>query len=584
MRLSRVSIQNYRSIKRLDLSFPHSGLLVLVGANNSGKSNVIRAIDNICGEQWFGKEKTQDHDFYLRDRSNTISIALTFDDGSAALWNSDEKWPLFKWPNGSKRYGQVKEAFPCVYLAADRTFDKHMAFYDSTLVGRIRRAFQQRARPVEEELKEKFEEVIGVFDRVPGFASFKQDFSELFAAMQADTGARLAIDFKPYTPSNYFKTMQVVAEDPDLGQKLDLDELGEGTRNMVLLALLRSYARNFRGVQDELGGLLALEEPEIYLHPQARRHLFGVLRDIASSGMQVIISTHSASFVDTEFFDSIGRVVKEDDDETAGRKCTAVHRVSRQGLVSLCKETGVPAGKVTDDNITEFYKTTSNPMLNEAFFARCVILVEGDTEELAFPVFLRSRGIDCDLLGISVISVRGKNQIPKYWRLFRAFTVPTIAVVDNDDRKDGAERSNRGLSLCFDTNLGSILQVDVAKAIRRAAEPTGTLVVLEQDYETALKRNAQGKIPGITDALETWDTEARRLIRPVGTQNKGQIARYVARKLVTQYPEFQPVFIDIIAHELESLGVVPGTGRDQVAKGTDPTDLDLIDDEDALPF
>jgi putative ATP-dependent endonuclease of OLD family len=56
---------------------------------------------------------------------------------------------------------------------------------------------------------------------------------------------------------------------------------------MVLLALLRSYATNFRSATDDHGGIIALEEPELYMHPQARRHMSKVLREIAEAGMQV---------------------------------------------------------------------------------------------------------------------------------------------------------------------------------------------------------------------------------------------------------------------------------------------------------
>ena len=44
MYISRVIIKNYRSIKDLTLSF-NSGKNVIVGKNNSGKSNIIKAID-----------------------------------------------------------------------------------------------------------------------------------------------------------------------------------------------------------------------------------------------------------------------------------------------------------------------------------------------------------------------------------------------------------------------------------------------------------------------------------------------------------------------------------------------------------
>lgn len=62
--------------------------------------------------------------------------------------------------------------------------------------------------------------------------------------------------------------------------------------------------------------------------------------------------------------------------------------------------------------------------LNEGFFARCLILVEGETEELVIPELLSSLDISCNPMGISVIGVNGKNQIPKYWRLYSKFGNP----------------------------------------------------------------------------------------------------------------------------------------------------------------
>jgi putative ATP-dependent endonuclease of the OLD family len=49
MHVSRLFIENFRSIERLDLSF-RPGVNILVGRNNAGKSNIIRALDVLLGE------------------------------------------------------------------------------------------------------------------------------------------------------------------------------------------------------------------------------------------------------------------------------------------------------------------------------------------------------------------------------------------------------------------------------------------------------------------------------------------------------------------------------------------------------
>ncbi len=559
MKLKHVKIENFRSIKHLEFTFPESGFLVLLGANNAGKSNVIRAINAICGEEWFGPEKMQDHDFYGRNRKSPLLIHLIFDNGSAARLSSSSKWPEYKDKHGNVIYSSkanIKEDYPCTYLGADRTFDRHMSFYDWTLLGKIRKSFHQRCAELSNQLDTKFGEIVELFDQVEGFSAFKADFARFFSEMQADTPLKMSVDFKPFTPSNYFKAMQILAADPTRGENdLDLEELGEGTRNLALLALLRSYAMNLRRAGEEVGGLLALEEPEIYLHPQAQRNLFRILRDIAASGIQVILSTHSSFFVDTEFFDSIGLVRKIPDPERSGCLHTSLTLVTKEKLVKHCIGSGVPDKKTASANISEYYKTTSNFRLNEAFFARFIILVEGETEELALPEYLQAAGLDCDMRGVSVVAVDGKNQIPKYWRLFTAFGVPLLVLFDNDD--DGTEakgneknkrKSNKNLAACFGLPLEQILHQQPWIEIESARLPRTPLEILRKDFETAVRVDYD-LVCDFTDLdYSRLEQEAKDVIRPTSPgQGKGLIARYVARRLIASKPGYCPEFAKRIA-------------------------------------
>src|SRR3989338_5765168 len=86
-----------------------------------------------------------------------------------------------------------------------------MSFYDWTLLGKIRKTFHQRCANLAGEIDAKFQDIVDLFDRVEGFPAFKADFARFFSEMQADTPLKMAVDFKPFTPSNYFKTMQVLA-------------------------------------------------------------------------------------------------------------------------------------------------------------------------------------------------------------------------------------------------------------------------------------------------------------------------------------------------------------------------------------
>lgn len=557
MKLSKIQISNFKSIKDLTIEFPESGILVLVGENNAGKSNIIRAIDAICGDSWYGREKLEDHDYYLRNKENQIQINLFFDNGRFVNFcPSPNDWGIKYFEDWSGRikvpfgHPSIKEDFPSTYLGADRTFDKHLSFYDWTLIGRIRKAFHKKITDeLKTEIEQGFESVIDSFHKVSGFTSFLDDFSKQFKLLLPSGKGHMKIDFKPFTPANYFKTMQILALDPNQSDKpIDVDELGEGARNMILIALLRSYAQNFKN-SGGVNGILALEEPELFLHPQARRHLSKVLRELAETGIQVIISTHSDSFIDTEYFDSIGRVVKIPDLDNEGKESTSLIQVSKRNLVDYAIKTGVPEKKTSIENIQPFYKTTSNPRLNEGFFARCLILVEGETEELALPEYLTVLGVDCDAFGISIIEVKGKNQIPKYWRLYSAFQIPIIVIFDNDNC-ESKQSSNKNIATCFGLTIEDIVNdVDGYKHIITTNEICETdILILEKDFESAVKNDLIKK--GYDSLYQSLETQAKELIKPLKDQQKGIIAREIARNIQGQIGDYVPDFVNHLSETI----------------------------------
>jgi putative ATP-dependent endonuclease of the OLD family len=229
--------------------------------------------------------------------------------------------------------------------------------------------------------------------------------------------------------------------------------------------------------------------------------------------------------------------------------------VRKTDLVAHCRRTGVPSAKTNVGNITEYYKTTSNYRLNETLFARFVILVEGESEELALPEYLRAAGLDCDLRGVSVIAVEGKNQIPKYWRLFSAFRIPLLVLFDNDD--DGTDnngnshdkrKSNENVATCFGLQLDQILHSESWAEVQSVSQPETPLMILGNDFESALEMDytLQWEVgdPDFAGLVQ----EAKDLIKTVNkNQGKDLIARYVARKILSSKPIYCPEFIRRIA-------------------------------------
>jgi hypothetical protein len=172
------------------------------------------------------------------------------------------------------------------------------------------------------------------------------------------------------------------------------------------------------------GLVLLIEEPELYLRPQAQRYLYRLLRRFADAGNQVIYSTHSPSFLNVARLEELALVQR--------------HPSSGTSIMQ-------PQPITPDDDfrvLSEFDAERS-----ELFLARAALLVEGQTEKLAFPFVFDALGHDPDREGISIVACGGKSNIPLFARVCRAARVPFIAVYDRDaPRGRRPARSARSLN------------------------------------------------------------------------------------------------------------------------------------------
>ena len=558
MKIREISIKNFRSIEDELIKFPAGGILALVGPNNAGKSNILRAVDNLLGDSWFSGDKAELNDHYMKDRKNTIEIYINFDDGKKVKFSSGQKWPEYldssnkkinDWniPTGSK--GNVKEDFPSTYLSANRDLSKNLQFKSYELMGKVAKAFNDRiSDSIKSKLKVKFDEIMSELDQVEGFLDFKNDFSNFFNELQSDSPYRLKVDFKAFSPINYFRTINILANDSSVNSDFDIDpvELGEGNKSLMLFALIRSYAKNFK---QNATGILAIEEPEIYLHPQARRHLYQIFKEITKeSNIQIMYTTHSPDFLSTEEFSSIGLVSKN------GEEGTKVKIVTEKDLVEFSTKTGVPKEKTSLDNIKDFYATTSNFKLNEGFFAKHLILVEGETEELCLPLLLERLGLKYFSSGVSIIGVEGKNQIPKYWRLFKAFNISISVIFDSDS--DG---NNNIIESCFGVKINTHNIDKIHKSV--IPQKKQNLFIFEKDFETALKKDFDNN-----SSWDEYEQEAKQIIKPHKKAQKAQIARYIIKKILQNHPLYKPSLLRQLLEDIRS----PSS--------------DLVDEDTEIPF
>jgi len=212
-----------------------------------------------------------------------------------------------------------------------------------------------------------------------------------------------------------------VAISVDDGRLTEVLSKGHGLQRCVVFGLLQALILNQRGQlvtgpQDEGDAsaetqrpiILAIEEPELYIHPQAQRLVYAVLRDFAETD-QVLYTTHCPAFVDVGAYHAIG-VVRKDSVETGTRLCQ-------------CE-----AGVLDADTERKTFQFLSSFGLeqNQMFFAKKVVLVEGPQDVIAVVATGRHLRLFAEFpeeLGCTIVTA-SKEEMPKFIKLLNAFGIP----------------------------------------------------------------------------------------------------------------------------------------------------------------
>lgn len=192
------------------------------------------------------------------------------------------------------------------------------------------------------------------------------------------------------------------------------------------------------------GVVFAIEEPELFLAPQAHRYLRRLIQRLAECGNQVFFTTHAPGLLSVAALDEVNLVARDELGVTTVERLRSID--ADDAFRVLC----------------EFDAERS-----ELFLSRAVILVEGMTEKITLPFVFQALGHDPDREQISIVECGGKSNLPLFIEICRRARVPCVVVHDSDLRpgRDPVEA-----------------ELELNALIRRGAGARRT-VVLEPDFE-----------------------------------------------------------------------------------------------------
>jgi len=292
----------------------------------------------------------------------------------------------------------------------------------------------------------------------------------------------------------------------------DIDKKGHGLQRALLITLLQYIAQiplaELTAAPEESDGgtlaasnsapqiirpslILAIEEPELYLHPLRCKYLAGLFSELTSPEdeqsvvrNQIIYSSHSPYFVDLQSFETIRILRKTKTSDLP----VAVSNVSsfpiETALQRLAEIANLNPEDVTEQSFKAHIVPVMSSIVNEGFFADLVVLVEGFGDAGIFTKLQDLMKTDWITIGVAVIPIEGKTKLDRPALIFQELGIPVYLIFDGDKQnqgtkqEDGTTRMNRLLLRFLDSPEEDFPKTQV----------NSNWAVFERDIEDELKR------------------------------------------------------------------------------------------------
>lgn len=243
-----------------------------------------------------------------------------------------------------------------------------------------------------------------------------------------------------------------------------IDSKGHGLQRALIFSYIRAYAKllNEIKVGDEIqkrNFILSVEEPELFLHPNGQRKMMNVLKEIAKND-QVIICSHSSFFVDMFQYSKIA-LIKRDGKGPS---------YAVQYLGDIFEN---------EDQKKSFrYLSFFDISRSELFFARKVILVEGETEKQIIPYWASKlstidKKFDFSANNICVTDCGGKTNFTAFMKVLNNLKIEYIVIHDIDpidfpeNKPDKTDKEKNSLRMFKENDkINSVLIDPIGKIIR----------------------------------------------------------------------------------------------------------------------
>ena len=448
MYIKWMHIENYRNLADVTLSF-HNDINYFVGENAVGKSNFLDLLEIIM----------ECHGFIESDFTDVNKpIRIDFEISLGEL-NYKSMYTADEGPTYRLRLEQVvQEVYPRLYRVTD-------AGIEPMALSMIRHALYVCHRDTSEQ------ELFSIPSSI--YVELGQLLQAYVSRLEMPTDdfqreiVSLRKDLDPYCMLNIQHLVEVLSTSSAMERKYSADNV-----RLIMAVALKILAQIYMKVSSATTNLesllvydakghkflpifISVDEPELHLSPYLQRAVLNYYRQIATNENEEFLALLRDIFKIDGLLGQLFVVTHSTDALVDDyRHIIRLYRDENNMVCAACGVTFNFPKEVEKHLIMHF------PEAKEALYARCIIIVEGETEYGSFTGFGKKLGVDFDYFGICLINARGESSISKLQKLFNRFSIPIVALYDRDvEGKYAKAHSNIFYTeeICFEMDFVSYL-------------------------------------------------------------------------------------------------------------------------------
>ena len=319
-----------------------------------------------------------------------------------------------------------------IYIPAMRDPSRQLRNASGTMMYQVMSSINW-SKETKDDIRGKIKDLNAAFEKELGVSMFGSSISNRWKSYDSEERySNATLRFNSTDIESSIKKAEVVFMPTVTGKEYSIDQMSDGLRSLFYISMVDSILDVEHQMQQQIKAdplhtsfnrvppiltIVAIEEPENHIAPHLLGRLVLNLKSVASKkNAQAIMTSHSPAIVKRIDPVAIRHFRLIDDSTTQVRKISLPDKEKAEDQYKFVKEA-----------------VKAYP---ELYFAKLVILGEGDSEELLLSKFWEATNGDVDLSGISIVPLGGRH-VNHFWRLLSDLNIPYVTLLDLDRERDG---------------------------------------------------------------------------------------------------------------------------------------------------